>query len=436
MIFLIFFLFNLGQLGRISFFNQTINFYLYEIGMSILLFFYFLKLKFTPLKKILNHKKLIFWGWLYFFLSFFIKIFDYSLFENIISFLYLLRLFFYFTFFTYLYFYYQINKKNDLILGFLMFSVLTIIFSFTQFFLYPNLRNLAYLGWDVHYNRVFGVFFDTSLAASIYGLIFIFWLIILNYNKTEFFKFFLMNNLIKNLSSFFICHSITKNNIIKNKKISKKKACFEKSQRNYNDKIIINKNILIIFLLVLLFILLYFTYSRFVIFSFFLTLFLFFLKKSLIKYFFLCSFFLIFLLIFFPQRSGVGVNLDRFFSIESRIKENILGIKMGLKNPLFGIGYNRIRFFREKNNLVWYNEFNINHGASSFQSTYVTLFVTTGIIGIFFFTRGLFYLISYNKKFFYLIFFVFIASLADNLLLHPFVIFILGIAKTIFDKKL
>jgi len=370
---LTFFLFSLGQLGRVSFFNQQVNFYLYEVLMGILLLFYFLKLKFTPLKKLFDSQQWIFWGFIYLLISFFIKFFDYSLFENIVSFLYLLRLFFYFLFFTYLYFYYQKKEKKDLVLGFLIFSFLTIIFSFVQFFLYPNLRNLAYLGWDVHQNRVFGVFFDTSVAASIYGLFFLFWL---NYKNTGYF-----------------------------------------------------------WLLPPLFLLLYFTYSRFVIFSFFLTLFLFFLKKSSLRYFFITLVFLIFLLIFFPQKSGVGVNLNRFFSIESRIKENILGIEIGLKNPLFGIGYNRIRFFRQKNNLLWQSDFNIYHGASSFQSTYVTLFVATGVVGLLFFGKGLIKLINGSKEFFYLIFFIAISSLADNLLLHPFLIFILGMARTIFDKK-
>ena len=373
MVLLTFFLFSLGQLGRVSFFNQQVNFYLYEVLMGILLLFYFLKLKFTPLKKLFDSQQWIFWGFIYLLISFFVKFFDYSLFENIVSFLYLLRLFFYFLFFTYLYFYYQKKEKKDLVLGFLIFSFLTIIFSFVQFFLYPNLRNLAYLGWDVHQNRVFGVFFDTSVAASIYGLFFLFWL---NYKNTRY-----------------------------------------------------------LWLLPPLFLLLYFTYSRFVIFSFFLTLFLFFLKKSSLRYFFITLVFLIFLLIFFPQRSGLGVNLNRFFSIEARIKENIFGIEMGLKNPLLGIGYNRIRFFRQKNNLLWQSDFNIYHGASSFQSTYVTLFVATGVVSLLFFGKGLIKLINGSKEFFYLIFFIAISSLADNLLLHPFLIFILGMARTIFDKK-
>jgi len=373
-IFLLFFLFSLGQIGRISFFNQQVNFYLYELVMAILLLFYFLKLKFAPFKKLFKKKQWIFWGFGYLLFSFFLSFFKYSIFENIISFLYLFRLFFYFTFFVYFYFFCQKKSKNNLSVGFLVFSFLTIVSSFIQLFFYPSLRNLIYLGWDEHQNRVFGLFFDTSLAASVYGLLFLFWL---NYEKYKFFCF---------LPFFFI--------------------------------------------------LLYFTYSRFAIFSFFIALFLFFLKKSSVKKFFLILTTFVFLLILFPQKSGIGVNLNRFFSIESRIKENILGIKMGFKNPLFGIGYNRIRFFRQRENLIWRSDFNIYHGATSFQSTYVTIFVSSGIFGLFFLGKGLLELLKSNQHIFYLVIFIGIASFADNLLLHPFIVFILGMTKVIFDKRL
>jgi len=372
-LFLTFFFFSLGQLGRVSFFNQQINFYFYELLMFFLLIFYFFKLKFSPFKKLWENNRWIFLGFGYLIFSFFLSFFKYLPFENLVSFLYLLRLFFYFVFFLYFYFYYQKKSKKEVIFCFIIFSFLTIISSFIQFFLYPNLRNLAYLGWDVHQNRVFGLFFDTGLAASAYGLFFLFWL---NYNRRKYFYF-----------------------------------------------------------LPPLFLSIYFTYSRFAIFSFFLTLFLFFLKNSSVKKFFFIFLIFIFLLFFFPQKSGVGVNFNRFFSIESRIKENILGIKMGLKNPFFGIGYNRIRFFRQKNNLIWKSDFNIYHAASSFQSTYVTIFVTSGILGLLFFGKGLLELSKYNNHFFYLLLFIGIISWADNLLLHPLVIFILGSALTIFDKK-
>ena len=41
------------------------------------------------------------------------------------------------------------------------FSVLGIL----QYLLYPNLRNLSYLGWDPHYYRLFSTFLDPNFAG-------------------------------------------------------------------------------------------------------------------------------------------------------------------------------------------------------------------------------------------------------------------------------
>jgi len=371
---LIFIFFSFGQLGRLSFFNQSINFYLYEVLMAIFFFFLLFKLKLLPLKKIFKNR-FLFFSFGYFLFSFFFSFFNYYLFENLVSFLYLFRLYFYFLFFLYLYYYQKDvkNLKEVVLFGFLLFSLLTIITSFLQVFLYPNLRNLAYLGWDVHYNRAFGLFFDTSVSATVYGFLFFFWLI---FNKKKY----------------------------------------------------------LIFLPFLLF-LLFYTYSRWLIFSFLITSSFYFLKNKEPKKIFFILLLLFFFLLLFPQKSGIGVGIKRFFSIESRIKENILGIRMGLKNPLFGIGYNRIRFFRQRNNLLWQSDFNIHHGASSFQSTYTTIFVASGIFGLLFFIKIIFLLLKQDKKFFYPLFFVCLGSLADNLLLHPFILFSLGSIFIIFDKK-
>src|SRR3972149_11539087 len=41
------------------------------------------------------------------------------------------------------------------------------IFGIFQYFLYPDLRNLYYLGWDPHYYRVFSTFFDPTFTGMI-----------------------------------------------------------------------------------------------------------------------------------------------------------------------------------------------------------------------------------------------------------------------------
>ena len=45
------FLFSLGQLGRISFFDQQVNFYLYEVTLTLSLLILFVKYRFLPVKE-------------------------------------------------------------------------------------------------------------------------------------------------------------------------------------------------------------------------------------------------------------------------------------------------------------------------------------------------------------------------------------------------
>lgn len=46
-------------------------------------------------------------------------------------------------------------------------GVLTAILGLVQFFLYPDLRNLYYLGWDPHFNRLFSTLLDPNFTGII-----------------------------------------------------------------------------------------------------------------------------------------------------------------------------------------------------------------------------------------------------------------------------
>lgn len=52
-------------------------------------------------------------------------------------------------------------------------GVLSSVFGIIQFFLYPDLRNLKYLGWDPHYGRAFGTFLDPQFLGIILVLTFV-----------------------------------------------------------------------------------------------------------------------------------------------------------------------------------------------------------------------------------------------------------------------
>lgn len=173
-LYFIFFLFSFGQLGRITLYERQINFYFYEVFLLIFLFILFFKHKFSPLKLVWQKFRefYIFFGVL--FLSLINEFWKYSFFQNFVGFLYFSRLLFYGLIGVYIFYETLKNKnfKKNIRIGINILTIITIITTITQYFLYPDLRNLMYLGWDPHLERTFGVFFDTSIAAVIYGMIF------------------------------------------------------------------------------------------------------------------------------------------------------------------------------------------------------------------------------------------------------------------------
>ncbi|MEK7070533.1 MAG: hypothetical protein AAB966_01890, partial [Patescibacteria group bacterium] len=97
----IFLFFAIGQLGRLSFANQAINLYLYEIPLALVVIFWIFKYKLKPFPSQNTWIKsvLYFFAWLL--LSLLISIPYYNFSQNIEAFLYFARLTLYFLFFTY-----------------------------------------------------------------------------------------------------------------------------------------------------------------------------------------------------------------------------------------------------------------------------------------------------------------------------------------------
>jgi len=342
------FLFSLGQLGRISFFNQQINLYLYEVAMAISIFFLFIKYRFEPVKKGWKKFRPIF---IFIFILFTSILFDwqkFNLFQNIVGLLYLFRLILYF-----MYFFYIKNYLSTIKNGLLLIAILTIISTLIQYFLYPDLRNLIYQGWDPHLYRTFGVFFDTSISAAIFGV------------------FFLTINL----------------PIIK----------------------------IIYLLLVAL------SFSRSIYLGLSLTLIYLFIQQKRFKHIFL--FLLIFtsLISIIPKPSGEGVNLSRLYSIESRIVDYREGIALWKNKPILGYGYNRIRYIKNSDSV---------HSGAAFSSSFITILVSSGILGLLSFIWALWSLRKINRIAPRLLLFLCIISLFDNILLHPFILFLFFISLT------
>ncbi|QQG43819.1 MAG: O-antigen ligase family protein [Candidatus Roizmanbacteria bacterium] len=230
-----------------------------------------------------------------------------------------------------------------------------------QYFFYPDLRNLSYLGWDPHLYRVFGTFLEPAVLSTVLGL-------------------------------FFIFISINR---------------------------LINRKYLEITLLTVCLILIALSFSRGVYIGFAISLGIYLWQKKN-KYFSLFFAGFIVLILLLPKPAGEGVNLLRNSTIISRVNDYSAGIEVWKKDPIFGVGYNRISYAKSGN-----NQSSINHAKASFHSSFLILLAGSGIIGLVLFLFVLKGLAQINIFSFYSVIFLSSASLVDNLLLHPFILFVL-----------
>lgn len=83
---------------------------------------------------------------------------------------------------------------------------------------------------------------------------------------------------------------------------------------------------------------------------------------------FLFTFFLFFL----PRPGGEGVKLERLFSIEQRFDSYGEGIRLWLKSPVFGLGFNTLRYYRGDSD---------SHAAAGLDSSLLFVLTTTGVVG-------------------------------------------------------
>ena len=233
------------------------------------------------------------------------------------------------------------------------FIIITAVISLGQYCLYQDLRNLIYAGWDPHLYRMFGTYLDTYVAVSIYGLIF----------------FYLL----------------------------------------FQKRTLLNKILLVCYLFFIMM-----TFSRLGYLAFLITLFFVYVKN--LKKFALIGGMAIIVLILIPKPWGEGVNLKRVFSINSRISDYQKALLVWQKSPLFGVGYNRIRYIKKDL---------ISHSGASFHSSFMIILSTTGIIGFCLFLFSLTKMVGYNLYAPFFLVFVSLISLGDNSFLHPFVLFLM-----------
>ena len=327
LIVLLLILFPFGQLTRIPLAISGVTLYFQDLIITALLFWWLVNhlLKKKPfLKPLLRLPIFAFMGISLF--SLLINFGNLEVFELLISFLYFLR----WSTHAGIYFVtYEITKnkkqKTDNILKSLAASgVLTGVFGLIQYFLYPNLRNLYYLGWDPHQYRAFGTFLDPGFL----GIILVLTLILL--------------------------------------------LCFKTLK-----KWIRLSGILVVFLTLLL------TYSR----SSYLALaiamiVLAWLKRNLkiLLIPVLILFFAVGISIL-PCQPSEGVKLERTSTISARLENYQQSLKIIKDNLFFGVGFNSLRFVKRDYGFL-NQDWQKSHSGAGIDSSLLFVLTTTGVIGL------------------------------------------------------
>ncbi|PIS16105.1 hypothetical protein COT62_00130 [Candidatus Roizmanbacteria bacterium CG09_land_8_20_14_0_10_41_9] len=369
----VFFLCAFGQLGRISFLGQQVNVYVYELVLCIELVLLFFRYRMDPARVYFRKSKYILIFLLVLLLSFIYEIHRYTFWENFVGFLYWVRLLFYYT--SGVYIFYHLKKslpfRKTVRMGFTLMVDLVLSFSFIQYFLYPDLRNLYYDGWDPHLYRIFGTFFDTYIAGTIYCILFF-------------------------LSLF-------------------------RGDAIYKDRRIKYAALGLLFICVLL------SFSRTIYLTFLLTLSFYFFRQK--RATLLIVFVAVFILGIFiiPKPSGEGVNLTRIYSIVTRTEDYSNAVKLWVKKPLLGYGYNRIRYAKADSEFISQDNLESSHSGASFHSTYMVALVSAGIIGLLAFIGMVVTSMQRMGDLKYIIIFLLLQSIGDNVLLHPFILFFLAV---------
>lgn len=245
------------------------------------------------------------------------------------------------------------------------------ILGLIQYFLYPNLRNLSYLGWDPHEYRIFSTLLDPNFT----GIILVLTLILSNY-------------LIQ--------------------------------QRNHKN-VLWNKFVIMVSGVTFLAFLL--TYSRGSYIAFIVSLFVWSLVTRRLKFAVMATIVFLGSILFLPHPRGEGVRLLRSISVQSRWENSLAAIQIFSQQPLFGVGFDTLRFVREKTEIDS-GTIDVSHSGAGFHNSWLFILTTTGIFGFIaygFIWRNI-YIFTKEKELLLTTFTaVGVHSLFDNSLFYPWV---------------
>lgn len=315
-------IFVIGQIGRIPILGSIVNVLdVMVLFCSGIFFFKFLSRK----KKDLPALRLLL---AFTSLSLFSLIFysiKYDLNAFFVSSLYLLRLLSYWLLFYLLVLTPNIGKairKTMIISG-----ALIVIVGFVQYFFYPNLRNLFYLGWDEHLFRMFSTFLDPNFAGAFFAIFFFFSLKFLLSSKKRVERMITGSISLLTLIALFLTYSRTA-----------------------------------IIMLIVGVIAFSFVYGK--------------RKQAIVVVGLLLVGYLS-----FANKGIEGLNPLRIASATARLETIRNGLQIFVQNPVIGIGFNSYRSEQIRLGYRIGEAAKISHADAGVDNSYVFLLATTGVLG-------------------------------------------------------
>lgn len=241
--------------------------------------------------------------------------------QNLVGFLYLVR----FVVYMMLYFIIRFDKKriSYWLRWLYALGVGFALLGFAQLVLYPNLRNLSYLGYDPHFNRLFSTLLDPNFA----GIIFVLSVSIGTY-------------------------------LLKGEK------------KNYRFLIVLQ-------ILQLVALLLTFSRSSFAAAAAVIVTYILMTKKW--KLFIILGE-LVVIAMLLPPLGGISTSFWRLWSIYGRVENWQEGMRLFLKSPIIGYGFDMLRAI-PRATTTSANSY-VSNAAGGVDNSIVFILVTTGVIGI------------------------------------------------------
>lgn len=206
---------------------------------------------------------------------------------------------------------------------------------FVQYFLYPNLRNLYYSGWDEHLYRMFTVFLDPNFAGA-----------------------------------FFVCYLLFIIHVMPD------------LIRHLGFRLRIAGKVLLSFLLLVTLGAIVLTYSRsaYIMFVVSIIAYAFLLRQKKLLIGIAALLFIVILGVFVSPKSE-GTNLLRTTSGIARIESLQNAITIWQENPIFGVGFDAYSNSQLQHGFIK-PQVKENHAASGTDNSFLFLLATTGIIGL------------------------------------------------------